>query len=74
MTLLALVLALPASAAAEGTGKIRAGAAAIGASWHVGASAGQYASDGSFVSVHDTGPEVDPGFNSNSYTERRPGG
>ena len=36
MTLAALMLALPASAAAQGTGQIRAGAAAIGASWHVG--------------------------------------
>ena len=43
---------------------IRAGASAIGASWHVGASAGQYASDGSFVSIHDTGPEADPAFHS----------
>jgi hypothetical protein len=30
-------------------GEVRAGAAAVDASWHVGASAGQYASDGSFV-------------------------
>ena len=60
----ALAVGAPAPAGAAGTGKIRAGAAAIGASWHVGASAGQYASDGSFVSVHDTGPEADPGFHS----------
>jgi hypothetical protein len=63
-TLAAVLLALPASAAAQGTGQIRAGASAIGASWHVGASAGQYASDGSFVSVHETGPEADPAFHS----------
>jgi hypothetical protein len=37
-------LALPAGAAAQ----VRAGAAAVDASWHVGASAGQYASDGTF--------------------------
>jgi len=35
---------LPAAAQAE----VRAGAAAVDASWHVGASAGQYASDGTF--------------------------
>ena len=40
---------------------VRAGAAEVDASWHVGASAGQYASDGSFVSDHG----VDP--NSHSY-------
>jgi hypothetical protein len=62
--LAALVLTLPAAASAAGTGKIRAGASAIGASWHVGASAGQYASDGSFVSVHERGPEGDPAFHS----------
>lgn len=37
--------AVPGSASAE----VRAGATAVDASWHVGASAGQYASDGSFV-------------------------
>jgi len=46
----ALLLTVPdvASAAA-----LRAGVAAVDASWHVGASAGQYASDGSFVSPED---------------------
>ena len=39
-------LALPASAVA---GQIRAGAAVVDASWHVGASAGQHASNGTFV-------------------------
>jgi hypothetical protein len=38
-------LALPAAASAQ----LSAGVAAVDASWHVGASAGQYASDGSFV-------------------------
>jgi hypothetical protein len=53
---LALALAPAASHAA-----VRAGAAEVDASWHVGASAGQYASDGTFVSDHG----VDP--NSHSY-------
>jgi hypothetical protein len=34
--------------AAPARGEVRAGAAAVDASWHVGASAGQYASDGAF--------------------------
>ena len=38
------LLAVPASAAAD----VKAGAAEVDASWHVGASAGQYASDGTF--------------------------
>ena len=46
-------LACPASAAAATT---RAGVAVVDASWHVGASAGQYASDGSFVGVHGVDP------------------
>ncbi len=44
---------------------VRAGAAEVDASWHVGASAGQYASDGSFVSDHG----VDP----NTHSYRRKG-
>jgi hypothetical protein len=60
----ALALVLPASSLAAGTGTIRAGASAIGASWHVGASAGQYASDGSFVTVDERGPAGDPAFHS----------
>jgi hypothetical protein len=43
----ALLLALPAIASA---GQIRAGAAVVDASWHVGASSGQHASDGTFAS------------------------
>ncbi|MGH2951463.1 MAG: hypothetical protein ACRDKX_05400, partial [Solirubrobacterales bacterium] len=38
---------VPAPAGAQ-SGEVRAGAAAVDASWHVGASAGQYASDGTF--------------------------
>jgi len=41
------VLALPAAPAAAG--QLKAGAADVDASWHVGASAGQYASDGTPV-------------------------
>jgi hypothetical protein len=59
-----LPVALAAPASAAGTGKIRAGAAAIGASWHVGSSAGQYASDGSFVAVDQPGAPADPSFHS----------
>src|SRR4051795_1486029 len=54
------VVALLAPAAAQ-AGEVRAGAAVVDASWHVGASAGQYASDGSFVST-DQG--VDPTMHS----------
>jgi hypothetical protein len=41
-----MLVAVPATASA---GQLKAGAAVLDASWHVGASAGQYASDGSFV-------------------------
>jgi hypothetical protein len=44
-----------ASSTAAG-GQLRAGAAKVDASWHVGASAGQYASDGTFVGVHGADP------------------
>src|SRR3954453_19824902 len=54
------VVALLAPAAAQ-AGQVRAGVAAVDASWHVGAAAGQYASDGSFVST-DQG--VDPTMHS----------
>jgi hypothetical protein len=57
-----VLLIAPAAAQA---GQVQAGAAAVDASWHVGASAGQYASDGSFVG-EDTG--VDPTMHS---TRRR---
>ncbi len=46
MLTLAATLAAPAAASA---GQVRAGAAAVDTSWHVGASAGQYASDGTPV-------------------------
>jgi hypothetical protein len=67
--LLALVLAvgaavaLPAAAAptaAQGapTPTARAGVAVVDASWHVGASQGQYADDGSFIGEHGVDPYV----------------
>ena len=45
-------LAAPSVAAAE-PGQLKAGVAAVDATWHVGASAGQYASEGTFA--HPTG-------------------
>ena len=45
-----------APAAANAAGQLRAGAASVDASWHVGASAGQYASDGTFASVEEGDP------------------
>lgn len=38
-----------------------AGAAEVDASWHVGASAGQYASDGTFVGDHGVEPTPQKG-------------
>jgi Neutral/alkaline non-lysosomal ceramidase, N-terminal len=49
-----LLASAPATPAADGP--VRAGVAAVDASWHVGASAGQYASDGTFVGVHGADP------------------
>ena len=52
IALLSLAVAAALAAAAPATssdGRVRAGVAAVDASWHVGASAGQYATDGSFV-------------------------
>ena len=46
-------LVAPGSAAAQ-SGNVRAGVASVDASWHVGASTGQYASDGTLVD-HDDG-------------------
>jgi len=58
----AALIGIPATAQADG---VRAGAAAVDASWHVGASAGQYADDGTPVGEHG----VDPGAHS---TRRAP--
>jgi hypothetical protein len=49
-------LALGTAAGIAAAGPVRAGAAAVDASWHVGASAGQYATDGSFVGAHGVDP------------------
>ena len=54
--LTAVALAAPVAASPAAGGQVRAGAAAVDASWHVGASAGQYATDGSFVGVHGVDP------------------
>jgi hypothetical protein len=50
----AAALVLPVQASAD----VRAGAARVDASWHVGSSAGQYASDGTPVGVHDADPHL----------------
>jgi len=55
VALMAVTLALAPAAAEAG---VRAGAAEVDASWHVGASAGQYASDGTFVSDHGVDPST----------------
>jgi hypothetical protein len=60
----ALVVAAPATSS---DGRVRAGVASVDASWHVGASAGQYASDGSFVGVHGADPTVHSYRRSASY-------
>ena len=48
-TLLAAAAALLALPAAAHAGQVKAGGGVVDASWHVGASAGQYASDGTLV-------------------------
>jgi hypothetical protein len=56
---LAVLTALSGFALAESHalgGGVKAGAAAVDASWHVGSSAGQYATDGSFVGAHGVDP------------------
>jgi hypothetical protein len=60
----ALVAAAPSAAAAAprgadaAAGGLQAGVAVVDASWHVGASAGQYASDGTFAGDHGLDPTV----------------
>lgn len=48
---------------------VEAGVAAVDATWHVGASAGQYASDGTPIGVHpdDAGPEALEGAETDPY-------
>jgi hypothetical protein len=55
--LAAAALLAPMSASGQ-TGPLKAGVAVVDGSWHVGASAGQYASDGSFV--HPSEGNYDP--------------
>ncbi len=60
LVLLAPALLLPAvavAAAPQATGGLRAGAAVVDATWHVGASAGQYASDADPTAIQE---EWDP--------------
>ena len=52
----AFALIAPVAASPAAGGAVRAGVAAVDASWHVGASAGQYATTGSFVGVHGVDP------------------
>jgi hypothetical protein len=59
IALLSLAVAAALAAAPTATssdGRVRAGVASVDASWHVGASAGQYATDGSFVGAHGVDP------------------
>ena len=60
---LGLIAGIASSTAAPG--QLMAGAAKVDASWHVGASAGQYADNGTFVGAHG----VDPGLH--AYAEER---
>ena len=63
----ALALIAPVAASPAAGGAVRAGVAAVDASWHVGASAGQYATDGSFVGVHGVDPTTHSYRKSASY-------
>ena len=58
--------ALFAAPAAHAAG-LRAGVASVDASWHVGASAGQYASDGTFAGEHGLDPTAHSTRRSASY-------
>ncbi len=62
---MATIALLAAPAAAQGA--VKAGAAEVDASWHVGASAGQYASDGTFVSDHGVDPNTHSVRRASSY-------
>jgi Neutral/alkaline non-lysosomal ceramidase, N-terminal len=52
---------------AMAAGEIRAGAAVVDATWHVGASAGQYASDGTFAGDHGLDPNAHSTRRASSY-------
>ena len=49
------------------SGPVRAGVAAVDSTWHVGASAGQYASDGTSVGDHGVDPSVHSTRRTSSY-------
>ena len=66
-TLCVVPLVVPIAASPAAGGAVRAGAAAVDASWHVGASAGQYATDGSFVGAHGVDPTTHSYRKSASY-------
>jgi hypothetical protein len=63
---IAAVAVLVAAPVAHGAG-LRAGVASVDASWHVGASAGQYASDGTFAGEHGLDPHAHSTRRSASY-------
>jgi hypothetical protein len=63
---IAAIAVLVAAPAAHGAG-LRAGVASVDASWHVGASAGQYASDGTFAGEHGLDPHAHSTRRSSSY-------
>jgi len=70
IAVLALAIAAALAAAPSATsadGRVRAGVGAVDASWHVGASAGQYATDGSFVGAHGVDPTTHSYRRSASY-------
>ena len=63
----AIALIAPIASTPAAGGPVRAGAAAVDASWHIGASAGQYATDGSFVGAHGVDPTTHSYRKSASY-------
>ncbi len=64
LALLTSVVGLLAPGAASAApGQVRAGAASVDATWHVGASAGQYASDPQ-IADGESNPSIDPGAHS----------
>ncbi|MEA2403765.1 MAG: hypothetical protein QOE08_412, partial [Thermoleophilaceae bacterium] len=60
---LAAMIVLGAAGPASAAGRLRAGVASVDATWHVGASAGQYASD----------PQIDGGFDPSTHSVSKAG-
>lgn len=56
-----------AARSTRATGVLRAGVATLDASWHVGASAGQYASDGTSIGSHGVDPHSHSTRRASSY-------